>query len=73
MGKTACGAGTPVGNTVPGPLGDSGEVGQLRVMELGTRGVEDGTQGSRFHVCMGGVSCDPKTPSQVNHLKTYLR
>ena len=55
MGKTACGAGTPVGNTVPGPLGDSGEVGQLRVMELGTRGVEDGTQGSRFHVCMGGA------------------
>lgn len=62
-----------MGNAVPGPLGDSGEVSQLRVMKLGMRGVEDGTQGSRFHVCMGGVSCDPKTPSQVNHLKTYLR
>lgn len=73
MGKTACGAGNPAGNAVPGPLGDSGEVSQLRVMKLGMRGVEDGTQGSRFHVCMGGVSCDPKTPSQVNHLKTYLR
>ena len=73
MGKTACGAGNPAGSAVPGPLGDSGEVSQLRVMKLGMRGVEDGTQGSRFHVCMGGVSCDPKTPSQVNHLKTYLR
>ena len=55
-----------MGNAVPGPLGDSGKAGQLRVMELGTRGIEDGTQGSSFHVCMGGVSCDRKP----HHRKT---
>ena len=55
MGRTALGAERPVGNSVPGPVGDGNEVGQRRMVEVGTRGVEDDTQGSSLRGCVGGA------------------
>lgn len=37
------------------PVGDGSEDGQLRMVEVGTRGVEDGTQGSSLHGQVGGA------------------
>lgn len=55
MGRTVLGAERPAGDAVPVFLGDGNEVGQRRMVEVGTRGVEDDTQCSSLHGCMGGA------------------
>lgn len=67
QGRESC------GNAVPGPLEDSGEVGQLRVMGWGQEELRMALRDPVFMSAWVGCPVTLKPHHRKKHLKTYLR